>query len=231
MLGRKLRKFDGIYVETNTMKKALEEQGFDNVAVMPNCKDLKILKQEELVYPLGEPYKLCTFSRVMKEKGIEDAINAVKTVNKEAGRIVYTLDIYGQVDSRQTQWFENLKNTFPDYIKYRGLIDYDKSVDVLKNYCVLLFPTHFYTEGIPGTILDAYAAGIPVISAKWENFADIVEDKITGIGYEFLDQGQIVEILRNLQINRMEKMKIACLHKGMGYLPENIINIIKSKLN
>ena len=231
MLGRKLRKFDGIYVETNTMKKALEEQGFDNVAVMPNCKDLKILKQEELVYPLGEPYKLCTFSRVMKEKGIEDAINAVKTVNKEAGRIVYTLDIYGQVDSRQTQWFEDLKNTFPDYIKYRGLIDYDNSVDVLKNYCVLLFPTHFYTEGIPGTILDAYAAGIPVISAKWENFADIVEDKITGIGYEFLDQGQIVEILRNLQINRMEKMKIACLHKGMGYLPENIINIIKSKLN
>lgn len=106
----------------------------------------------------------------MKEKGIEDAINAVKTVNKEAGRIVYTLDIYGQVDSRQTQWFENLKNTFPDYIKYRGLIDYDKSVDVLKNYCVLLFPTHFYTEGIPGTILDAYAAGIPVISCKMGKF-------------------------------------------------------------
>lgn len=231
MLGRKLRRFDGIYVETNTMKKALEDQGFDNVAVMPNCKDLKILKQEELVYPLGEPYKLCTFSRVMKEKGIEDAVNAVKTVNEEAGRTVYTLDIYGQVDSRQTQWFEDLKNTFPDYIKYKGLIDYDKSVDVLKNYCVLLFPTHFYTEGIPGTILDAYAAGIPVISTKWENFSDIVENTITGIGYEFLEQGQIVQILRNLQINWMEKMKIACLHKGREYLPENVISIIKSKLN
>ena len=81
-LAKRLKRFDGIYVETNTMKRALEEQGFKNIVIMPNCKDLKILKPEELVYPAGEPYKLCTFSRVMKEKGIEDAIAAIESINK-----------------------------------------------------------------------------------------------------------------------------------------------------
>ena len=82
-LAKKLKKFDYIYVETSTMKKALEKQGFTNVSVVPNCKKLTPLTPDELVYPDGEPYKLCTFSRVMKEKGIEDAVNAVKAVNEK----------------------------------------------------------------------------------------------------------------------------------------------------
>ena len=75
-LTKSLKSFDGIYVETKTMKKALNEQGFTNIFIMPNCKDLNILKESQLVYHNSEPYKLCTFSRVMKEKGIEDAVEA-----------------------------------------------------------------------------------------------------------------------------------------------------------
>jgi hypothetical protein len=70
-LTKALKKFDGIYVETSTMKKALEREGFENVLVMPNCKKLTVLSENDLIYPAGAPYKLCTFSRVMKEKGIE----------------------------------------------------------------------------------------------------------------------------------------------------------------
>ena len=133
-LAKKLKKFDGIFVETNSMKNALEDMGFSNVEVMPNCKDLQVLQEEELVHLQGEPYKLCTFSRVMREKGIEDAVNAVKAVNQDFGRTVYTLDIYGQVDERQVDWFENLQQEFPEYIKYGGLVPFDKSVEILKNY-------------------------------------------------------------------------------------------------
>lgn len=218
-LSKRLKTFDAIYVETNTMKRALEEQKFTNISVMPNCKNLKILKPEDLVYPTGEPYKLCTFSRVMKEKGIEDAVNAVKEVNEEAGKIIYTLDIYGQVDSAQVQWFENLQTTFPHYVNYKGVVDYDKSVDVLKNCFALLFPTLYYTEGIPGTIIDAYAAGIPVICSRWESFADIVDDHVTGGGYEYQNQEQFVEILRSLNSEQFYKMKVNCLQKAEKYIP------------
>lgn len=231
-LAKHLKRFDGIYVETNTMKNALEKQGFTNIFVMPNCKDLKILKPQDLVYPAGEPYKLCTFSRVMKEKGIEDAVNAVKEINEKEGRIVYTLDIYGQVDSAQVQWFEDLKTTFPDYINYKGVVDYDKSVDVLKNYFALLFPTRFYTEGIPGTIIDAYAAGVPIISAKWESFSDIIDEGATGFGYEINNVSDLTKHLENVVYNTkcISDLKLNCLEKSRYYLPCSIVKILIEKL-
>ena len=93
LLTIKLKKFDGIYVETHFMIKALQKLGLQNIRYLPNFKRLDILKEDQLVYCTSEPYKLCTFSRVIKEKGIEDAINSVKSINDNLGRIVYTLDI------------------------------------------------------------------------------------------------------------------------------------------
>ena len=227
-LARELSQFSGIYVETTTMKKALEKRGFKNVVVMPNFKNLEILKPEELLYTIEQPYKLCTFSRVMKEKGIEDAIAAVKAVNEKAGHVVYRLDIYGQVDEKSKEMFRMLQKSFPDYVKYKGLIPYDKSVEVLKNYFALLFPTQFYTEGIPGTIIDAYAAGIPVISSEWENFRDVIDDKVTGVGYEFANNEELIKVLENIAIDPSSilSMKKACLLKAKKYTAEHVIGKI-----
>jgi len=200
-LAKALKRFDGIYVETNTMKSALEVQGFENVFVMPNCKDLKILSEQELIYPSETPYKLCTFSRVMKEKGIETAVDAVKKVNEKLGYTAYSLDIYGQVDSAQTEWFESVKSKMADCIHYCGSVDANQSVAVLQNYFALIFPTHFYSEGIPGTIIDAYAAGIPVISAKWESYSDVVDEGKTGISYNFDDVDQYEKVLISVAQN------------------------------
>lgn len=226
-----LKRFDGLYAETETLKKKLNDLGLCNVSVVPNCKNLEILTKEQLVYHSGEPYKLCTFSRVMKEKGIEDAVNAVKAVNEQAGRIVYTLDIYGQVDSGETEWFEKLESGFPEYVKYKGEVGYDKSTEVLKNYFVLLFPTHFYTEGIPGTIIDAYAAGIPVIAARWESFSDIVDDGVTGFGYEF---GNVSDLTCRLiammkDSETVNKMKFDCIEKSRDFTSQSALkNLIEN---
>lgn len=217
-----LKKFDYIYVETSAMKKALVEQGFNNIEVLPNCKDLKIVDEADLVYAKSEPYRLCTFSRVMKEKGIEDAVYAVRSVNEFFGRTVYTLDIFGQVDSNQTKWFETLKETFPNYISYGGIVPFDESTKVLKDYYLLLFPTRFYTEGIPGTIIDAYAAGVPVVSSKWEGFSDVIVDQITGVGYDHSDAMSLKNVL--LQIaekpRRINSMKLECIKRASNFTPE-----------
>jgi len=139
-LKKMLQRFDGIYVETQTMKQALEQQGFSNVLVMPNCKELTPIMPEDLSYKKEEPYPLCTFSRVMKEKGIEDAVEAVKVVNARFGRTVYELDIYGQVDPNQTEWFSQLQQEFPEYVKYKGAVPYDESVSALKDYLGVYHP-------------------------------------------------------------------------------------------
>lgn len=224
-----MHKVDNLYAETSTLKKALKSMGFENVRILPNCKKLSQIDENSLNLDWKEPYKLCMFARVMKEKGVEDACNVIKAINKEAGKTIYTLDIYGQVDSRQTKWFADLQKQFTSAIAYGGLVPFDKSVEVLKNYFALLFPTKFYVEGVPGTIIDAYASGLPVVSSRWESFADVVDDMVTGYGYDFDD----VEALKALLIHIAEKpemitsLKKNCLRKVDYYSAEHLLDYLK----
>lgn len=224
-LEKDLKRFDAIFVETTTMKKALDEKNFNNVSVIANFKELEIISENEMPHEFAEPYKLCTFSRVMKEKGIEEAIAAISAVNEFYGRTVYSLDIYGPIDSSQTQWFEELKSNFPDRVQYLGCVPFDESVSVLKNYFALMFPTLFYTEGVPGTIVDAYAAGVPVISSRWESFSDIVDECKSGIGYEFGNTEDLVCVLKKIAEDPavIIDMKSYCVGKADMYLPVNAI--------
>ncbi len=220
-----LSKFDGIYVETNTMKRALEGQGFNNVYLMPNFKDLPILEEKDLVYPAGVPFRLVTFSRVNRMKGIEDACRAVKEINEEIGYTACSLDIYGAVDEGEEEWFSSLQKGFPNYIRYKGVVPYGGSVNVLKDYFALLFPTHYFTEGIPGTIVDAYASGLPVIAARWESFSDLVDEGKTGLGYAFGDGNGLKETLLEALHNpkAIIDMRGNCLEKAKGYQPSEAL--------
>lgn len=231
-LERQLKKFSGIYAETNTMRRALEARGFRNVYVMPNCKQLQLLRPDELQQQPQEPYRLCTFSRVMEQKGIGDAVEAVRLANESLGRTAFALDIYGPVDGGQTQWFEDLQKTFPAYIRYGGSVPFDRSVEVLKDYFALLFPTRYFTEGIPGTIIDAYAAGVPVISARWESFSDLVEEAVTGYGYEFESVSALREQLELAAKDptRVLKLKKNCLEKAQDYIPENAVAVLLTNM-
>lgn len=226
-LAKFLMKFDHIYVETNTMKMALERQGFSNVCVMPNCKDLTILSESELVFPAGEPYKLCTFSRVMREKGIEEAAAAVKTVNEALGRQVFSLDIYGQVDAAQTEWFEDLQKSFPESVRYGGMVAFDKSVDVLKEYFALLFPTWYEGEGFAGTLIDAFSAGVPVIASDWKYNAEIVNEQV-GYVYPVGEQAAFTEILQQIAGNpdMILGKKKACLQEANKYRIDQALKIL-----
>lgn len=224
-LAKKLKHFDGIYVETETMRAALAAQGFENVFVLPNCKELKSLTQEELVYPEGEPYRLCTFSRVMREKGIEDAVVAVKRINEEMGRTVCTLDIYGQIDPGQTEWFDTLQEGFGENIRYGGLVSFDRSVEVLKDYFALLFPTYYMGEGFAGTVIDALAAGIPIVASDWRYNSEIVGEDV-GFLFETKNVDALVSLLREFAEHpeRVTAKKLSCLSRSKKYSTKTVFN-------
>lgn len=225
-----LKSFLGIYVETSTMKTALRRLGLQNVTVLPNCKKLKIHKNNLQSVPFP-PLKLCTFSRINRMKGIGDAVSVVDDINKEFGRVAVTLDIFGRVDDGEHEWFEGLKKNFPKGVSNPGAIEYDKSVSTLENYHALLFPTHYFTEGIPGTIIDAYAAGLPVIASKWESCDDVVKNLKTGFIYEFENNVALKNILMTIINNPkiLFDMKKECTQTAYDYLPENVMNRIDLK--
>lgn len=225
-----LASFTAIYVETRTMKQDLEKRGLRNLCILPNFKDIPILTEDELVYPTGEPYRLCTFSRVMKEKGIEDAVEAVKAVNEKYGRTVYTLDIYGQVDAEQTRWFEDLRASFPDYVRYKGLVPFDKTVERLKDYYALLFPTYYSGEGFAGTLLDAMSAGVPVIASDWKYNSEVVVQNETGILVTPKNVTALAWALESTLSGNLNEMKRTCINEAKKYAPSAVIQGILERL-
>ena len=229
---RNLKKFNGIFVETETMRKALNKMGFENVYVMPNCKKLQILKEDELVYSTNKPFKVCTFSRVMKEKGIEDAVNAVKAINEKYDEVIFSLDIYGTVDENQTEWFESLTASFPSYISYNGSVSFDKSTECIRNYHALLFPTYYEGEGFAGTLIDAMAAGVPVIASDWKYNVEIVKNNKTGVIYSVGSKECFINKLSYCFENFEEwnKMKLFCIEEAGNYTPEKVVSALIKEL-
>ena len=69
---------------------------------------------------------------------------------------------------------------------------------------------------------------MPVISARWESFSDLVDDGITGYGYEF---GSAEALAQQLELaaqdpERILKLKENCLERSRAYLPENAVAVL-----
>lgn len=228
-----LKKFDQIWVETSVMKNALEKKDFKHIIIVPNFKALSIVDKSEMTKNDEFPLSLCIFSRIIAIKGIEDGINAVKTINQESGKTIFKLDLYGQIDNTFKDRFEELQSEFPDYIKYCGCVAPNDSPKTLKGYYALLFPTRYEGEGHPGTVIDGYSAGLPVISAKWHSYSDFVDEGKTGVGYPQFDYNGLVETLRKVKENpsMLTDMKENCLEKAKEYSAETIGKQISLLLN
>lgn len=228
-----LNEFKCNWVETQGLKNKLQMQGITNCEVIPNFKRLNIVSEEEIKNKNSNENvcKFCTFSRVMKEKGISEAIDVVNQLNYEKyNGNNYQLDIYGPIDSGYEVEFKTKLKCSSKYIKYCGKIPFDQSVNVLKKYDLLLFPTCWNGEGFPGTIIDAFSAGVPVIATDWNCNSEIIDNNINGIIYPSKNIKNLYEAILKVLSNKnsIECMKRNCINKAKDYKPdEYILKIIK----
>lgn len=210
----------------------LLSQGIKNACTLPNFKLITPVK-EPLVYSNNSGiFSFCTFSRVMEEKGITDAIDAVSRINEEQGKVIATLDIYGQIEPNYASKLNELLAENPKCVAYKGIVDSQSSVDVLKNYFALVFPTRWSGEGLPGTIIDAFAAGIPVIASDWNANKEIIQHYDQGIIYPNSDMVTLKDAMFwSIQHNElMEKMRINSRKAVERYTPEAVLQVILSEI-
>lgn len=214
------------WVETNSLKEKLNNCEINNCDVIPNFKKLNINKNIKINFE--KKFKFCTFSRVMKEKGIEDAIKAIKNINNKNKKNICILDIYGPIDEDYKITFDKIIKEFPSYIKYKGIVPYNESVNVIKKYYALLFPTYWNGEGFPGTIIDAFSSGIPVIATDWNCNSEIISDGVDGIIYPNKNIKNLEQAIEWSIKNKNEliEMKKNCIECSKKYMPESYIDKI-----
>ena len=221
--------FRANWVEAKVMEQKLHKLGVMNARYVPNFKSIAPVTE---IPPIskweGRPKSFCMFSRVVKEKGIELAVDAVSDINRMAGKTVVTLDIFGPVDDAYKERFEQIMQNSEDFIRYCGFIPAEQSVDTLKNYYMLLFPTLYVTEGMPGTIIDALFSALPVIASDWKFCKEMLEEGKTALIYDF-DRPELLETKILFAIYHpdiIQNMRSDCLKEAEKYKEEHIVPVL-----
>lgn len=220
-----VNRFNILFVQTQNLKKDLEKIGINNVHILSNLKRLNTRKPDQLVLNTDKNIKVCVFSRINKEKGIEDAIEAVKRANEKLGNQCITLDFYGLLPDSYRDTFNKLLEENKGLIEYKGIVSFNKTVETLQQYFALLFPTYYYGEGFPGNLVDAYNTGIPIIATNWLYNADIIKDGINGILVPIKKPEEICNALLKLYFDRNYAMVISLnnLEEAKKYQPEKVM--------
>ena len=116
-------------------------------------------------------------------------------------------------------------------MKYYGPLEPSDIYETLEQNDVMLLPTHFYTEGLPGSILDAYISGIPVIVTKWKHATEFVDDGNTGIIIPFEDDGTaLFDAVMSLYNNKdiLNCMKQKANKKAYDFSSEKAWDLLQS---
>src|SRR5579883_1807194 len=127
---------------------------------------------------------------VTPPKGIREIITASQTINLD-----FCVDVYGPlldgIDASE----------FGGRVHYRGGIQPERISAVLASHDVLLLPTCCSAEGYPGVILEAFAAGLPVIATNWQAISEIVTPQ-NGILVEPRDAHSLASAMTHCILNR-----------------------------
>lgn len=224
------KSLDGLFVQTNQLAEQLRIIGITRTTVFPNFKDIKIYSIEEKPEAYTKPLSLVFMSRITGRKGVKELVSTINKINTE--KIKYTLDIYGSVQDDFKEDFDQLKDSFGKAITYKGQVDPLKTSSVMKDYFLHIFPTTFKTEGYPGSVLDALAAGVPTLSARWLSYNDVLDEGKTGMSFTLGNWQEMEETLENIYDNpeKVWKMREDCISEAEKYRPEKIIKIIIDKL-
>lgn len=230
VLRKRLEKVDYFYFQTQTISETIRKLGFDNVYTLYNFRHSKVIAKNDLDEKRPGPVQFCTFSRVCEGKGITDAIEAIVAVNQSRDAIDCMLEIYGPLEDGYTTEFNNYLRLYPLMIHYRGVAKPEDAVETIRKYYMLLFPSRFAMEGYPGTILDAYSAGLPVISSNWLNSKEIIREGETGFVFDVQDE--LIRII-NFAIDNPDMimdMRHHCLDEAEALSPERCIQTLISNI-
>jgi len=221
-----LKKINGVYPQSNLLTDGLKkEYEFNNVRTLHNYR---VHKYDAQINPVLDIIRIVFMARIHPMKGVKSIFRLDKEIRRRDLRNI-VIDLYGPVfPSYQEEFSSHVKAS--ETVNYKGILQPGEIYQTLNKYDLMVLPTKYFTEGFPGSILDAYIAGIPVIVSRWKHAEDFVENGKTGIIYEFNNEQDFFDSVFRLIDNPKEifKMKKGALSKSDEYSAESAWNILKA---
>jgi glycosyltransferase involved in cell wall biosynthesis len=209
---------DRITVQHNAIKPSL-----------PPSEEAVMAARNEFPTAAGVPILLMV-SRLSHEKGHTDALRAVAILKARA--IKCHLVIVGEGQERVTIEAERERLKLMDSVTLTGHKD-----DVRPYFAtssLFLMPSH--SEGSPNALLEAMAAGVPVIASNVGGIPELIENTRTGVLVPPRDAGELARAVERLLVDAAEASRLAgealaetrnftydAYHRALVSLYENVL--------
>ena len=153
-------------------------------------------------YPGGDVIKFAFISRIMKEKGIDQYLEAAKAIKEKYPNTEF--HICGFCEAK----YEGKLNEYNDNgaVIYHGMIR-DVAGFMGKMNCII-HPT-YYPEGLSNVLLEASATGRPIITTDRSGCREVVDDGVNGYMIPQKNSEKLIEAIEKfLQLSMDEKKKM-----------------------
>jgi glycosyltransferase involved in cell wall biosynthesis len=120
--------------------------------------------------------KLIYVGRLSAEKGVPILFDSLKVLKSKGYR--FELTLLGDGEARQSLEILAKEYNISQNLKFSGFVDQKTIADELSNSDIFVLPS--FAEGIPVSLMEAMAMGVPVIASYVGGISELVVDKVTG---------------------------------------------------
>jgi glycosyltransferase involved in cell wall biosynthesis len=133
--------------------------------------------------PPSDSFRILFLGNLFEDKGVLDLMDAVQALAVKHPTPITLSLVGGWPDDATRIKVERKIAAFPNNVtcptpapaygaeKWKALAEHD----------VLAFPTYYSAENLPLVLIEAIAAGLPVIASDWRGIRSLVEDRVTGL--------------------------------------------------
>ena len=166
-------------------RRRLVESGCDprRIAVHRMGVDTSGLRYRPRSCEPGRTLRVLTVGRLIEKKGIEHGLRAIAQLARAGFDVAY--DIAGDGPLRPS--LERLAAHFGigQLVRFHGWLDRTAVVALMRDADILLAPSVTARdgdqEGIPVTLMEAMAAGLPVVATRHSGIPELIEDGRSGL--------------------------------------------------
>lgn len=156
-------------------------------------------------YPDGEIIDFIFVARVMKEKGIDQYLDAARYIHKKYSNTRF--HICGFCEQDYSDLLERMQRE--GVIIYHGLVN--DMVEIYKMASCTVHPT-YYPEGLSNVLLESVACGRPIITTNRSGCREVVDDGVNGYIVNEKDSMDLIakiEKFLNLSVEERRQMGLA----------------------
>lgn len=182
-----LRKASKVFFQnTENMRFLLDKKVISGEYDLLPGSGVNTSKFSVLPYPSDNTVEFVFISRVMKEKGIEQYLDAAIQIRKKYPNTRF--HICGFCEQAYESRIEELNSN--GTIIYHGMVDDVR--EIIKNTHCTIHPT-YYPEGLSNVLLESSACARPIITTNRSGCREVIDDGVNGFIVNQKDTQDLIE--------------------------------------